>query len=79
MVLPGRTGTERVAQLDVANAQRRGHGTAQQRAESEAAIPAHRYGHPAEFAAAVAFLASDRAPYVTGSQVRVDGGLARGF
>jgi NAD(P)-dependent dehydrogenase (short-subunit alcohol dehydrogenase family) len=34
-------------------------------------------GDPAEFA--VAFLASARAPYITGSRVRVGGGLARGF
>lgn len=79
MVLPGRIATERVAQLDAASAQRSGRDVAQVRAESEAAIPAHRYGDPAEFAAVVAFLASERASYITGSQLRVDGGLARGL
>lgn len=79
MVLPGRIATERVAQLDAASAQRQGRGAVEVRAESEAAIPARRYGDPAEFAAMVAFLASDRASYIVGSQVRVDGGLARSF
>ena len=79
MVLPGRIATGRVAQLDAASARRRGRDVTDVRAESEAAIPARRYGDPAEFAAVVAFLASDRASYITGSQVRVDGGLARSF
>lgn len=46
-------------------------------AASKATIPAGRYGDPAEFAAAVAFLASIRASYITGSMIRVDGGLLR--
>jgi 3-oxoacyl-[acyl-carrier protein] reductase len=79
MVLPGRIATERSAQVDAASAQRRGHDAAQVRAEIEAAIPAHRYGDPAEFAAVTAFLASDRASYITGSQVRVDGGMTHSF
>jgi 3-oxoacyl-[acyl-carrier protein] reductase len=33
-----------------------------------------RYGEPREYADAVAFLASERAAYVTGSTLRVDGG-----
>ena len=79
MVLPGRIATERAAQVDAASAQRRGCDAAEVRAEIEAAIPAHRSGDPAEFAAAVAFLASDRASYITGSQVRVDGGMASSY
>jgi 3-oxoacyl-[acyl-carrier protein] reductase len=39
-------------------------------------IPAQRAGTPAEVAAAVAFLASDRASYITGSTLYVDGGLS---
>ncbi len=38
-----------------------------------------RYGDPAEFADAVAFLASARAGYITGAKLRVDGGMIRGI
>jgi 3-oxoacyl-[acyl-carrier protein] reductase len=40
-------------------------------------IPAGRIGTPKEFAAVVAFLASDRASYVNGTSIAVDGGLVR--
>ena len=43
----------------------------------EREIPARRLGTPAEFAAVVAFLASERASYVTGTSIAVDGGLVR--
>ncbi len=44
-----------------------------------AAIPLRRLGAPREIGYAVAFLASDRAAYVTGTVVPVDGGLTRGL
>jgi 3-oxoacyl-[acyl-carrier protein] reductase len=79
MVLPGRIDTDRVAQLDRAAAERTGRTPADARASSEAAIPAGRYGEPAELGAVVAFLASQQAGYVTGEQVRVDGGLVGAY
>ena len=40
-------------------------------------IPAKRVGEPAELAALVAFLASERASYITGTTIPVDGGIVR--
>ncbi|WP_435198602.1 3-oxoacyl-ACP reductase FabG [Janibacter sp. GS2] len=48
------------------------------RAEYQAAIPARRYGQAGEVAAAVSFLASDDAGYISGAVVPVDGGLGMG-
>lgn len=75
MVLPGRVDTDRVASLDAAAAERSGTDVATARATSEAAIPAGRYGTVEEFGATVAFLASQPAAYLTGIEVRVDGGM----
>jgi 3-oxoacyl-[acyl-carrier protein] reductase len=77
MVLPGRIDTDRVAVLDRAVAERSGTTPDEQRARAEAAIPVGRYGTPEEFAAVVTFLASAAASYVTGEQVRCDGGMIR--
>ena len=44
-------------------------------AESQGAIPLGRYGKPEEYADVVTFLASERAAYITGSVIRVDGGM----
>lgn len=79
MVLPGRIDTDRVASLDSAAAKRTVTTPAEARAASEAGIPAHRYGTPAEFAAVVTFLASAPASYVTGEQIRCDGGMVRAY
>jgi 3-oxoacyl-[acyl-carrier protein] reductase len=79
MILPGRIDTDRVAGLDANQAERRGIDIESVRKQSEGSIPAGRYGKPVEFADVAAFLCSERASYVTGSQVRVDGGLISGF
>ena len=44
-----------------------------------ATIPLRRFGAPSEIGAVVCFLASDRAAYVTGATIVVDGGLTRGL
>jgi 3-oxoacyl-[acyl-carrier protein] reductase len=43
--------------------------------ESQSSIPVGRYGTPDEFGATVAFLASQQASYITGSMIRIDGGM----
>lgn len=74
VVLPGRIDTNRVASLDETAAKRQGVEPATVRRNSEAAIPLGRYGKPEEFADMAVFLCSPRASYITGTQVRVDGG-----
>jgi 3-oxoacyl-[acyl-carrier protein] reductase len=74
VVIPGRIDTGRVRRLDEARAGREGTTAAEVAAVSAASIPVGRYGHPEEYAAAVAFLASAQASFITGSTLRVDGG-----
>lgn len=75
IVVPGRIATSRVAALDHAKAKREGRSVEEVAAESRGAIPLGRYGEPEEYADVVAFLASERAAYITGSVIRVDGGM----
>jgi len=77
MVLPGRVETPRTGAIDRATANALGVTEEEARRQSMATIPAGRYGRPEEFAAVVTFLASEQAGYVTGSQIRVDGGAIR--
>jgi 3-oxoacyl-[acyl-carrier protein] reductase len=75
---PGRIDTERVRQIDADAAQRSGRNVEEVEREALKTIPLGRYGEPAEFGAAAAFLASEPASYITGVTLLVDGGLFRG-
>jgi 3-oxoacyl-[acyl-carrier protein] reductase len=75
VVVPGRIATSRVAALDNAKAKREGRTAEEVAAESQGTIPLGRYGKPEEYADVVTFLASERAAYITGSVIRVDGGM----
>jgi len=78
-VAPGYTRTARVVQLTEARAVREGKTVDQCLAETVASYPMQRMGEPEELAALVAFLASERAGYITGTTIQVDGGYYRGL
>src|SRR5690606_24303115 len=73
IVCPGRVMTERFLQVE------RAHGGSldERLAQSSAEVPLRRFGQPDEVADAVVFLASERASYITGSILAVDGGNVR--
>ncbi|MDO4263114.1 MAG: SDR family oxidoreductase [Deinococcus sp.] len=66
-VAPGYTATQRLRNL---------HADPQQAAQLAASIPLRRFGEPREVGAAIAFLASEEADYITGQELLVDGGYS---
>ena len=73
-ILPGYTLTERVGDLSRSIAQKEGISVADVKKRWETQIPMQRLGRPEEFGALAAFLVSERASYITGSSIAVDGG-----
>ncbi|MEC5386427.1 SDR family NAD(P)-dependent oxidoreductase [Uliginosibacterium sp. H3] len=73
-VNPGVTLTERVEQTLTFEAQRLGIDKAQARQQGEASAPLRRFGRAEEVADVVTFVASERASYVVGALIPVDGG-----
>jgi 3-oxoacyl-[acyl-carrier protein] reductase len=76
-IMPGYTRTERVEQLAEMMAAKEGISPADFVGRWEREIPMRRLGEPKEFAALAAFLVSERASYITGTSVPVDGGWIR--
>jgi len=73
-IMPGYTHTERVEELAHMMAEKEGTTPAEFVARWEKEIPMRRLGEPREFAALAAFLVSERASYITGTSIPVDGG-----
>jgi 3-oxoacyl-[acyl-carrier protein] reductase len=76
-LMPGYTRTDRIEQLARATGGRSGNSVTDMFAKWEKEIPMGRLGEPRELAALAAFLASERASYITGSSIAVDGGWIR--
>ncbi len=75
-VAPGTVHTERIDELIRARMKLSGKNEEEVKKEMLNTIPMNRFGRPEEFAAAVAFLASGKASYITGITLTVDGGMS---
>lgn len=72
-LVPGRIYTDRIRQLDTRQAETKGTSVQEIQRAEEARIPLGRYGDPAEFGRAGAFLLSEAASYISGATLVVDG------
>jgi 3-oxoacyl-[acyl-carrier protein] reductase len=79
ILAPGAILTDRLKETAGGAAKRGGSTLEQQLAERAKTIPAGRIGTPAEFGPMGAFLCSDHGAYITGSILRIDGGLVRSY
>jgi 3-oxoacyl-[acyl-carrier protein] reductase len=73
-IMPGYTRTERVEELAKMMSEKQGITPEEFISRWEQEIPMRRIGEPREFAALAAFLVSERASYITGTSIPVDGG-----
>ena len=78
-VCPGRIHTDRITQLAEEKAKRSGITLEDALQSMNDGVPLGRVGKPEEFADLVVFLASERASYITGDSILIDGGLSRGL
>ena len=78
-ICPGRIDTERAQKLNKARADRVGRPVEEINKEMAAEVPLGRYGTAEETADVIVFLGSERASYVTGTTIQIDGGLVRGI
>ncbi len=76
-ILPGRLDTERVKQLDGIIAENTGTSVNEVRSSFQEQIPLGRYGKPEELGNLGAFLLSDKASFITGTTIPVDGGMLK--
>jgi len=78
-IAPGSFDTARVRQLAEFQAKAMGAPVEQVRKGAEAQIPLGRYGRPEELAYLAVFLASDKASFITGTTIQIDGGMIKGL
>ena len=78
-VCPGRIDTDRAQKLNKARAERLKRPVEEINKEMAAEVPLGRYGTAEETADLIVFLGSERASYITGTTIQIDGGLVRGI
>ena len=76
-IIPGRILTDRSTVINTVKAKKYNISYEEMLDKSAQEIPMKRFGSPEEFASVLAFLVSERASYVTGHMMRVDGGLIK--
>ncbi len=76
-ILPGFTSTERLEEIMIFRAEQASVSVEDMKTKMRATVPLGRFGKPEEIAAAIGFLASPAAAYITGSNITIDGGRTK--